>query len=96
MHAIRYYMLLREGEMGVGSEKPPISSLTTKFQATIPAKVRAKLGLKAGDKVLFLVTDTGEVVLRKMARTDLGYLSAVESTLEEWDSPEDNEAFRGL
>jgi antitoxin PrlF len=78
------------------SHKPAVSSLTTKFQATIPSEVRIKLGLKAGDKVQFLVTESGEVVLKKLARTDVPYLSAVEQTLDEWNSSADEEAFRGL
>jgi AbrB family looped-hinge helix DNA binding protein len=39
------------------------AKLTEKFQITIPAAVRRRLGLKAGDRVL-LVLESGEVVLR--------------------------------
>jgi len=39
------------------------AKLTDKFQITIPAAVRRRLGLRAGDLV-YLVLDSGEVVLR--------------------------------
>lgn len=41
------------------------SRLTSKGQATIPADVRAALGLKPGDSVEFRLNDAGEVVLRR-------------------------------
>lgn len=39
------------------------AKLTDKFQITIPAEVRRKLGLRAGDVVLLSI-DEGQVVLR--------------------------------
>jgi AbrB family looped-hinge helix DNA binding protein len=44
----------------------PTAKLTEKFQITIPAAVRRRLGLKAGD-VVFLAFEKGEVVLRAAA-----------------------------
>ena len=41
------------------------AKLTDKFQITIPADVRRRLGLKAGDLV-YLVEEEGRVVLRGM------------------------------
>jgi AbrB family looped-hinge helix DNA binding protein len=41
------------------------SRLTSKGQATIPADVRAALGLKPGDSVEFRLNDAGEMVLRR-------------------------------
>jgi hypothetical protein len=34
--------------------------------------------------------------MRKVAETNDTYISAISSTLEEWDSEEDNEAWRDL
>lgn len=74
-----------------------ISSVTEKGQATIPAAVRKRLGIKKGDKVAFNIDKKGRVLLRKVEAIDWGYLKAVESTLkEEWLSPEDCEAFDDL
>jgi antitoxin PrlF len=39
------------------------AKLTSKFQMTIPASVRRRLGIKAGDMVILSV-EGGEVVLR--------------------------------
>lgn len=68
------------------------SKVTSKFQATIPADIRGLLGIRQGDTVAF--EKKGEdIVLRKAAPLDMAYLKMVESTLTEWDSPEDNDAF---
>jgi AbrB family looped-hinge helix DNA binding protein len=39
------------------------SKLTSKFQVTIPAAVRRRLGIEAGD-VVILTVEGGEVILR--------------------------------
>jgi hypothetical protein len=38
----------------------------------------------------------GEIVTVRETRTADSYLAALQGTLSEWDSPEDNEAFRDL
>jgi len=80
----------------MAAPKLSVSSLTTKFQATIPADIRTRLQLKAGDKIHFVVSQAGDVVVRKVTAPDWDYLFAVEQTLTEWNSPEDEEAFGGL
>jgi len=45
--------------------------------------------------VVYEIKDEG-VLMRKVAETNDTYLSAISSTLEEWDSEEDNEAWRDL
>jgi len=49
------------------------STLTSKGQLTVPKKVREYLGLKTGDKVHFVVNQTGKVELTpvKTPLTDL-------------------------
>ena len=42
-----------------------VSKLTSKGQATIPADIRAALGVKPGDSVEFVMNDAGEMVVRK-------------------------------
>ncbi len=81
----------------MAAPKLAVSSLTTKFQATIPADIRARLQLKAGDKIRFVVNAAGEVLVKKAPSLDGGYLAAVEQSLAaEWNSPEDEEAFGDL
>ncbi len=72
-----------------------VSRLTSKFQATIPLPVRAALGIKQGDAVAFEV-ENGLVRLSRASPRDVAFAHAIEGTLSEWDSPADNEAYRGL
>ena len=76
-------------------KKLATSRLTSKYQATIPAVVRAKLGLGKGDAVCFEETKEG-VFLRKALPADLTYTRALAGTLGEWTSKEDDEAFHDL
>jgi antitoxin PrlF len=74
----------------------PVSSLTSKYQATIPKVVREVLQLEAGDQVQFLVESSGEVWLRKAPPLDQD-LAALEATLApEWGSEDDDAAFADL
>ncbi len=72
-----------------------VSKVTSKFQATIPAAVRQVLGLKKGDTVAFEI-EGNTVVVRRASALDKEYAKAVEGTLSEWLSAEDEEAYRGL
>lgn len=72
-----------------------IASLTAKYQATIPLPVRKALGLEKGDKLVFEIAG-GSVVVRRAVAGDIAFVRAVESTLSEWNSPEDDEAFRDV
>ena len=72
-----------------------ISKLTRKYQATIPAPVRKALGLHAGDAIAFEMDEAG-IRVRKAGRLDLQWPGALEGTLSEWNSREDEEAYREL
>ncbi len=71
------------------------STLTSKYQATVPQNIRKILGLKAGDKLAFEV-EKGKVVLRRQEGIDRQYLKSIETQLSEWLSDEDEAAFNGL
>jgi AbrB family looped-hinge helix DNA binding protein len=75
--------------------KPLTSRLTSKGQATIPVEVRKALRLKEGDSVMFEM-DKGKVTLRRAEALDRAFLKLAESAFEEWNSPEDEAAFRDL
>lgn len=71
------------------------SRLTRKYQATIPADVRRALRLKQGDVVHFEI-DGDRVTLRRQRASDRAYLKGLESTLSEWTSAYDEEAYGDL
>jgi antitoxin PrlF len=80
--------------------KPVIaeSSVTQKYQATIPLKVREQLGIQAGDKIIFeqQADETITIKKKRPSTVDWDYLHAIEGTLSEWNSPEDNAAYDDL
>ena len=71
------------------------SRLTSKFQATVPTPVRKALRLKAGDMIGFEIDGT-RVTLRHVTPLDLAFAQALEGTLGEWSSKEDEQAFKDL
>jgi AbrB family looped-hinge helix DNA binding protein len=69
--------------------------LTAKSQTTIPKEVREVLGAGPGDTLVYRISK-GKVTLARAEPLDHAYLKAVESTLCEWDSPEDAAAYDKL
>ena len=72
------------------------SKLTIKSQATIPGKIRKILGLNPGDSVVFEIDQGQKVLIRKATPIDFEFAHAVEGTLSEWFSKNDEEAYRDL
>lgn len=72
------------------------SKITTKFQATIPRDIRKKLHIKAGDLISFEILDDNTVIVKRARQIDKDYLDALNSTLSEWKSNEDEEAYDDL
>ena len=71
------------------------SKLTTKSQTTVPKEVRTALGAKPGDMLVYRIAK-GRVTLAKAEPLDRAYLKSLETTLSEWDSPEDAAAYDDL
>src|SRR5271166_5855475 len=71
------------------------SRVTSKYQATIPSDIRDILKLGRGDSIAFSITD-GKVVLEKVQPVDANFLRMLDRTLSEWNSPEDDDAFKDL
>ncbi len=71
------------------------SRVTSKYQATIPADVRKRLGIKRGDLVAFEIVND-KVVLRRVSPVDIEYVQAFAGTLSEWESENYEEAYRNL
>jgi AbrB family looped-hinge helix DNA binding protein len=73
-----------------------LAKISSKGQVTIPADVRKKLHLATGDTIAWETEADGRIWVRRLEPLDLDYLSAVSGTLSEWNSPEDDEAYRDL
>ena len=72
-----------------------VSKLSTKGQVTIPADLRKAIGIEPGDIVAYELQGKS-VKLKRIEPFDAAYHAAVAETLEEWNSPEDEEAFNDL
>lgn len=72
-----------------------MSKLSVKGQVTVPKDIREILRLNAGDMIAYEVRD-GVVTLRRVDPFDVAFHKALSATLGEWDTPEDDEAFRDL
>ena len=59
------------------------STISSKGQITIPVEVRRKLGLRRGDRLQFVITDDGSLVLRPATRD----IRAIKGMIAKPDSP---------
>ncbi len=73
-----------------------VAKITAKGQTTIPRQIREALRVGSGDFLAWDVEQDGVVRVHRVEPVDIEYLQALESTLGEWSSPEDEEAYRGL
>ena len=69
------------------------TKITSKYQTTIPKKIRQALNIKIGDDIIFKLIDGNKVLIQKLNTLDKRYLESLDSTLSEWNSEEDDEAF---
>lgn len=72
------------------------AKLTSKYQATIPKEIRKQLQLESGDQIIYELLQDGTVIVRKSSPLDLEYLLALNTTLNEWESDEDEQAYKNL
>ena len=72
-----------------------VSRLSSKGQVTIPKEIREAIGLKPGDMVAYEVQN-GVVTLTRVESFDAAFHAALSGTLDEWATPDDDEAFRDL
>ena len=76
--------------------KPVISKITSKGQTTVPQEVRNVLKSKPGDLLAWEIDDKGDVSVRRVRPVDVEYLRAVEKTMSEWGTAEDEAAYGDL
>lgn len=71
------------------------SRLSSKGQVTIPKEIREAVGLQPGDTIAYDIHDD-VVTLQHIEPFDAAFHAALSQTLDEWVTPEDEEAFRDL
>jgi len=62
---------------------------------TLPRRVRQAAHLAAGD-VVTVVVEGERIIIRKLSAADDVYLRGVQESLAEWNSAEDDDAWRDL
>jgi AbrB family looped-hinge helix DNA binding protein len=72
------------------------AKITSKYQATIPKEIRTHLHIESGDQVLYELLPDDTVIIRKTSPLDLDYLQALNATMNEWESEEDEHAYKNL
>lgn len=60
-----------------------VSTMTSKGQITVPIEVRRKLGISAGDKVVFVIGDEGNVELHAPIYPTVASLSGAAGCLKQ-------------
>ena len=73
-----------------------ITKITAKGQTTVPREIRAALKSKPGDMIAWEVEANGRVAVRRVQPLDIEYLKAVQGTLSEWQTAEDEKAYAKL
>jgi AbrB family looped-hinge helix DNA binding protein len=72
------------------------SKITAKGQTTVPQEIRATLDSKPGDLIAWEVDPDGRVSVRRIQPADVEYLQAIQGTLSEWRTAEDEQAYGKL
>jgi len=72
-----------------------VSKISAKGQITIPATIRKAMGIKPGNLIVYELKGK-TVKLKKVEPFGRAYHLAIAEALEEWNSPEDEEAFNDL
>jgi antitoxin PrlF len=70
-----------------------IATITSKGQMTIPRTAREAIQLEAGDRVVVEV-EGDRLIVRRLVEVPDAHLVGLEASLEEWQSPEDEAAWR--
>ena len=72
-----------------------VSRISSKGQVTIPKAIRESLRVRPGDLIAYEVQDD-MIALKPVEAVNEAFKDLLSVTLEEWDSTNDDEAFRDL
>jgi AbrB family looped-hinge helix DNA binding protein len=70
--------------------------VTAKGQATIPKSIREAAHIREGDMLAFDLDSNNRITIKRIDPTIDVELSALQETLSEWNSPQNDEAWRDL
>ena len=73
-----------------------LARVTAKGQATIPKRIRDAAHIKEGDMLAFDLDVNNTIIIRRIESAIDSELLALQETLSEWNSPEDDKAWRDL
>lgn len=73
-----------------------LARVTAKGQATIPKRIREAAHIREGDMLAFDLDNNNRIIISRIESTIDIELMALQETLCEWNSPEDDEAWRDL
>lgn len=71
------------------------SRISQKGQVTLPKKIRQIIGVHAGDILAYEVNKEA-VTIRRIEPFDAEFHATLSNTLDEWNTPDDEEAFQHL
>lgn len=72
-----------------------LAKVTSRGQTTIPKRIREAIDLREGDVISFEV-EGDHLIVHKLQPGRDEYLKGIGDGLSEWDSPEDEKAWRDL
>lgn len=73
-----------------------LARVTAKGQATIPKRIREAARIREGDLLAFELDSNNRIIIKRIDSPIDAELSALQETLSEWGSLQDEEAWRGL
>jgi antitoxin PrlF len=73
-----------------------LARVTAKGQATIPKRIREAANIQEGDILAFDLDSNNRIIIKRVVPSADAELSALQSTLSEWSSAQDEEAWRDL
>jgi len=73
-----------------------LARVTAKGQATIPKRIREAAHIREGDMLAFDLDSNNRIIIKRIDPTVDAELSALQESLSEWNSPQDEEAWRDL
>lgn len=73
-----------------------LARVTAKGQVTIPKRIREAAHIREGDMLAFDMDSNNRIIVKRFDSAIDAELSALQETLSEWNSPQDEAAWHDL